>query len=215
MIVGITGSPRKTAGCLPPGVRIVLPRDQGETRCFWLVRLAKRFCRCHQIGNARRWGGRLPGSGKAGTGRIADRGRRRRAAVRARPAKTPTPRHSGLDPESSSSIKFFEAARPLPRSSPASGEGEILRRFAPEVYDSGFRVKPGMTRIFFASPGVGFGIARRIPLFLFCGALRRRGGGANDYSPLHPRRASCHRPANPTPGALQKNLLPFLRALRG
>jgi hypothetical protein len=34
-----------------------------------------------------------------------------------------------------------------------------MRRFAPEVYDSGFRVKPGMTKgffdggLFFASPG--------------------------------------------------------------
>jgi hypothetical protein len=37
------------------------------------------------------------------------------------------PRHCWLNPESSLSIKF-------------------LRRFAPEFYDSGFRVKPGMTR---------------------------------------------------------------------
>jgi hypothetical protein len=38
---------------------------------------------------------------------------------------------------------------------------KILRRFAPEVYVSGFRVKPGMTRVFGVSPGVGFGIAWR------------------------------------------------------
>jgi hypothetical protein len=38
---------------------------------------------------------------------------------------------------------------------------KFLRRFAPEVYVSGFRVKPGMTTQFFASPGVGFGVARR------------------------------------------------------
>jgi hypothetical protein len=41
-----------------------------------------------------------------------------------------------------------------------------LRRFAPDVYASGFRVKPGMTTHFFASPGVGFGIARRNPIFV-------------------------------------------------
>jgi hypothetical protein len=40
----------------------------------------------------------------------------------------------------------FLRPRPLSQPSPARGEGEFLRRFAPEVYDSGFRVKPGMTR---------------------------------------------------------------------
>ncbi|MDR1710118.1 MAG: hypothetical protein LBS70_10415 [Candidatus Accumulibacter sp.] len=38
---------------------------------------------------------------------------------------------------------------------------KLLRRFAPEVYVSGFRVEPAMTTHFFASPGVGFGIARQ------------------------------------------------------
>jgi hypothetical protein len=36
-----------------------------------------------------------------------------------------------------------------------------LRRFAPELYVSEFRIKSGMTSVCLASPGVGFGIARR------------------------------------------------------
>jgi hypothetical protein len=64
-----------------------------------------------------------------------------------------------------------------------------LRRFAPEFYNSGFRVKPGMTihffddGHFFASPGV-----HPQP------AAKTR---ANDYSPLHAiaGRAPYQRPA--------------------
>jgi hypothetical protein len=56
-----------------------------------------------------------------------------------------------------------------------------LRRFAPEKNDSGFRIKSGMTKhffdygFFFASPGVYPQPAAK--------------ARANDYSPLHHRRA--------------------------
>jgi hypothetical protein len=80
--------------------------------------------------------------------------------------------------------EFSRPPPPLPRPSPARGRGGCLRRVAPEFYDSGFRVKPGMTRGFL-----------RLRLFLrfagrasgdrcqetgdrnSCGALRRRVAG--------------------------------------
>jgi hypothetical protein len=92
-----------------------------------------------------------------------------------KPAIEETLRHSGLDPESSSSFNFCGALRRRKR----------------------FWI-PGQARndeVLGVSPGVGFGNARRNPCFLFCGALRRRNEPA-DYRPPYE-----NRPAKLTPGA--------------
>jgi hypothetical protein len=126
-------------------------------------------------------------------------------------------------------LSDFSRLRPLsPAPPPRGGRGGNLRRFAPEVYVSGFRIKSGMTAhffdcgLFFASPGVHPQPAAK--------------AGANDYSPLHTiagrgagdrcwetgDRNSCgasrrkdepadlrppyeNRPAKPTPGAFSKS----------
>jgi hypothetical protein len=100
-----------------------------------------------------------------------DNRRARRSEERA--AIEETSRHSGLDPESSLSFKF---SRPFFREE----GGEFLRRFAPEVYDSGFRITPGMTRCWgfrrawgLASPGgIRFVFSRRFAPEKWIGGLR-------------------------------------------
>ncbi|MDR1708101.1 MAG: hypothetical protein LBS70_00065, partial [Candidatus Accumulibacter sp.] len=79
------------------------------------------------------------------------------------------PRHSGLDPESSSSFKFFGAVFPTRRpchvamqgksrsfviffkvaplsQPPLRGRGKVSGAFAPEIHDYGFRIESGMTK---------------------------------------------------------------------
>ncbi|MDR1708711.1 MAG: hypothetical protein LBS70_03235 [Candidatus Accumulibacter sp.] len=68
-------------------------------------------------------------------------------------------RHSGLDPESSLFVEFFEAV-PYP----AREKEKKQRRFAPEVYDFGFRIKSEMTTYWFFA-GHGVGIARQSESF--------------------------------------------------
>jgi hypothetical protein len=88
-------------------------------------------------------------------------------------------------------LSDFSRLPPLPRSSPARGEGRFLRRVAPEFYDSGVRGEPAMTR----------GFLRLRPFFRFagrgtenrcqetgdgnsCGASRRRRWAGEHSSPL-------------------------------
>jgi hypothetical protein len=82
-----------------------------------------------------------------------------------RPANPPKPRHSGLDPESSSSIKFFKAvlSPALLAALPREGKWGFLRRFRAGEDISGLRAKSGMTNAFFVPPGVGLDLARWSP----------------------------------------------------
>jgi hypothetical protein len=85
-------------------------------------------------------------------------------------------RHSGLDPESSSSFKF---SMPCPR----KDEGRRLAALCAGGNDSGFRVKPGMTSVFFDC-GPFFAFAGRA----FCPRPAKRAGrGQKSFPPRSPR----------------------------